>query len=61
MEDYREKHCEHDDCCHCEYYEPDSCKYCRKEDYEDDELLSKALELLKMSREDLIEVINKSR
>lgn len=55
MEHFRENNCEHDDCVECEHYEPDSCKYCRNEDYEDNELLDKALELLNMTREDLIQ------
>ena len=58
MEEYREEHCDFKDCCDCEYYEPDGCKYCRNEDYEDDVLLDKALELLNMSRQDLIDKIN---
>lgn len=47
------------DCGDCEYYEPESCKYCRHEDYEDDILLDKALGLLNMSRDDLVDKINK--
>ena len=58
MEDYREENCQHDNCCNCEYYEPDSCKYCRHEDYDDETLLEKALELLNMSREDLVKKVN---
>lgn len=58
MEEYREEHCDYEDCCDCEYYEPDSCKYCRHEDYPDYILLEKALELLEMTREELIEKIN---
>lgn len=38
----------------CEFYVLDSCKFCRGEDYEDGELLSKALDLLGMTREELI-------
>lgn len=34
-----------------------SCNFCRGEDYEDYELLEKALELLKISREDLIKLM----
>lgn len=59
MEEYRENHCDCEDCCDCEYYEPESCKYCRHEDYEDDILLDKALGLLNMSRDDLVDKINK--
>lgn len=58
MEEYRENHCDFDDCTECENYNPESCKYCRKEDYEDYVLLEKALELLKMSREELVRAIN---
>lgn len=61
MEEYREDHCDYEDCCDCDYYEPDSCKYCRGEDYEDDVLLDKALKLLNMSREDLIKIINNDK
>ena len=61
MESYREDHCNFEDCTECEHYNPDSCKYCRGEDYDDETLLSKALELLKMSREELINVINSSQ
>ena len=35
-----------------------SCKYCRSEDYEDSELLSNALKLLNMTREELVKKIN---
>ena len=42
-------------CCNgCENYIEESCKYCREEDYEDTDLLEKALELLNVTREDLI-------
>ena len=41
----------------CEFYVLDSCKYCRGEDYEDGELLSKALDLLDMTREELIKMM----
>jgi hypothetical protein len=58
MEEYREDHCNFEDCADCEYYNPESCKYCRSEDYEDHILLTKALELLKMSREELVKIIN---
>lgn len=58
MEDYREKNCDYEDCTDCPYYKPDSCKYCRNEDYSDNVLLEKALELLNMSREDLIKIVN---
>ena len=55
MEMYREKNCNYKDCCDCEYYEPDSYKYCRKEDFEDYELLEYAMELLNITREQLIQ------
>lgn len=55
MEMYREKHCKYDDCCDCESYVPDSCKYCREEDFNDDVLLEYALDLLGINREELIE------
>lgn len=58
MELYREDHCDFEDCTECEYYNPESCKYCRGEDYDDEMLLNKALELLKISREELVNVIN---
>ncbi len=61
METYREYHCDFDDCCDCPEYESASCKYCRNEDYDDYILLQKALKLLNMSREDLVDVINKER
>ncbi|MGL5330368.1 MAG: hypothetical protein ACRDD7_13950 [Peptostreptococcaceae bacterium] len=38
----------------CENYTPTSCKYCRKEDFSDEQLLDKAMSLLGMNREDLI-------
>lgn len=59
MEQYRDCYCDHIDCCDCGFYEPDSCKYCRCEDYEDSFLLEKALEILGISRYDLINAINK--
>lgn len=44
-----------DACCtECINYIPSSCSYCRHENYEDSELLNKALELLEITREDLI-------
>jgi len=61
MDEYREDHCNYDDCYSCEYYAPDSCKYCRHEDYDDETLLEKALELLGMSREDLVEKVNEDK
>ena len=59
MEEYRSAHCDFEDCCDCEYYNPESCKWCRDEDYPDYMLLNKELELLKIKREDLIAIINK--
>lgn len=61
MEEYREKHCDYDDCCDCKHYESDSCKYCRHEDYDNLTLLKKALELLDMSREDLVKKVNEDK
>ena len=58
--EYRQEHCEHDTCLECENYAIASCKYCREEDYEDGFLLEKALELLKMCREDLIKIVKES-
>lgn len=58
MEEYREEYCNFEYCTECEYYNPESCKYCRKEDYEDYVLLDKALELLGMSREELVKLVN---
>ena len=45
----------------CPEYVGESCKYCRNEDYDDLTLLNKALELLKMSREELVDLINKEK
>lgn len=58
MEEYREEHCNFEDCTECEHYNPESCSYCRKENYDDYTLLNKALELLGMSREELVKVVN---
>ena len=60
MEEYRKNYCGFDDCTECEHYNPESCNYCRGEDYEDGVLLEKALELLKMSREELVKAVNDS-
>jgi hypothetical protein len=46
-------------CYGCPNYVEESCKYCRSEDYDDETLLDKALNLLGMSREELINRINK--
>lgn len=61
MESYREDHCDFEDCTECEYYNPESCKYCRGEDYDDGVLLDKALELLEMSREELVKIYNNDK
>lgn len=61
MESYRETHCSYEDCYDCDYYEPDSCKYCRHEDYNDYVILEKTLELLNMTREDVIKLINNEK
>ena len=44
LKTYKEDGCEHS-----------SCKYCRGEDFYDDELLKHALELMDITREELIE------
>lgn len=46
------------DCDGCENYTPTSCKYCRNEDYEDCDLLEKAMELLNCDRQYLINRLN---
>ena len=46
------------DCSDCQNYHPESCKYCRHEDYSDDILLNKAMELLKCDRQFLIDKVN---
>ena len=46
-------------CYDCENYIEESCNFCRNEDYSDETLLDKALNLLGMSREELIKRINK--
>lgn len=54
----RTRNCKNEcDVC-CEFYVPDSCKFCREEDYEDYVLLNKALKLLNMTREDLVKKMN---
>lgn len=50
-----ESDCEMDSCIECEYFVPDSCSYCRKELFEDSDLLEKALEMLGLTKEELIE------
>lgn len=60
MEEYNKEHCDFNDCVYCEHYRPESCKYCRGEDYDHETLLNKALELLKMSREDLVRLVNEA-
>ena len=54
MRQYRKEHCNFDSCADCGYFVPDSCKYCREEDFDDDVLLEYALHLLNMSREEII-------
>lgn len=46
-------------CWDCEYHMDSSCNFCRNEDYNDETLLDKALNLLGMNREELINRINK--
>ncbi len=56
IDEYAAKHCNRKYCSDdCENYVASSCKFCREEDYEDYKLLEKALKLLDMSREELIE------
>ena len=49
---------EHEDCgdycADCEYYKESSCNICRKEDFEDYELLNFALDKLHLTRQELI-------
>ena len=40
------------------HYVPDSCKYCRKEDYTDNVLLDYCMELLGVTRDQLVEKYN---
>jgi hypothetical protein len=44
-------------CDGCKHYTPDSCKYCRCEDFSDDEVLKFALERLDMEREHIIKLM----
>lgn len=60
MKEYRSKNCNYTDCDRCPDYRNKSCKYCRHEDYTDDVLLEKALEILKISRDELIGIIKES-
>lgn len=39
----------------CEHWTKESCKYCRNEDFDDYKLLNFALEVLNVTREELIE------
>lgn len=57
----RVRDCEYSYCSACPEYVSGSCKYCRNEDYDDLTLLNKALELLHMKREELVEVVNKGK
>lgn len=43
----------------CKHWIAESCNFCRGEDYDDSDLLSKALELLGMNRKELIEKMKK--
>lgn len=54
MENYREDHCDYNDCYDCENYVGESCGYCRNEIFEDYELLNYTLKKLGITREDLI-------
>ncbi|MBM7836336.1 hypothetical protein [Clostridium sardiniense] len=46
-------------CCGCENYISESCKYCRNEDYKDDELLDIAMKYIECDRQFLIDLKNK--
>ena len=58
MEKYRESHCNSNSCYECQNYVPDSCKWCRNEDYTNETLLEKALKMLNMTRQELVDLIN---
>lgn len=49
------------ECYGCENYQETSCSYCRHEEYDDYDLLVKAMELLKCDRQFLIDKINESK
>lgn len=53
---------EEEDCCHecygCSFHVETSCNYCRNEDYSNETLLDYALDLLGISRSNLIERYN---
>lgn len=52
---YSEGECDREYCSSdCENYIGQSCKFCREEDFEDDELLGYLLELTSKTREELI-------
>lgn len=55
------KNCNYDNCDECSEYVQESCNYCRNEDYEDSELLDKALELLNITREELIGIMKREQ
>lgn len=55
MDEYREEYCYYDNCYECGHYVPETCNYCRKEDFEDDVLLEFTLKLLGLSRNELVE------
>lgn len=57
---YADEECEHLEkgslCCHdCDHFVQASCKYCREEVFEDDEILKYALCLLNKTKEELID------
>jgi len=53
-EDHEE--CDEEYCCDCDNFAEASCKYCREDDFEDNELLEYVLDKhLNMSRQELIE------
>lgn len=55
MDEYREEYCYDDSCEECKHYVPDTCNYCRKEDFDDDVLLEYCMELLNITREELVQ------
>lgn len=55
MDEYREEYCYDDNCGECKHYVPEDCNYCRKEDFDDDVLLTYCMELLNITREELVQ------
>lgn len=48
-------------CYECENYIPESCKYCRNEDFADEELLGAAIRHIGCDRQFLINLINEGK